>query len=215
MKAIVFANGELHDLPAALALTTEADLLIAADGGARHCQRLGITPDLIIGDLDSLTAEERRIWEQAGVRIIKYPADKDETDLELALLHALETGCTEALVLGGLGKRWDQTLANLLLPSYANLAGLVISFWDAGTWFYLISDQQTIRAPKGTTISLLPIGGDAHGITTTGLTYPLENETLYTGVTRGVSNALLGEQATITLTSGRLLCIILPTSNLT
>ena len=215
MQAIIFANGELTEQTTAATLAAGGDLLLAADGGARHCQQLGITPDKIIGDLDSLTAEERHRWEAAGVEIIIHPPNKDETDLELALLHALELGCTQALVLGALGKRWDQTLANLLLPGYAKLAGLAISFWDAGTWFYLIADHHTIQAAKGTTISLLPLGGNVHGVTTAGLAYPLNNETLYRGATRGVSNEMLNEQASITLTAGLLLCIVQPSESTT
>jgi len=208
MRAVIFANGVLNDPQAANKLIQHADLLIAADGGAKHCQALGITPKILIGDLDSQTEEEVEAWEKAGVEVIRHNPRKDETDLELALLYAKETGADEALVLGGLGSRWDMTIANLLLPAYQNLKGMQVVFWDAGQWLYLVSDRTEISGQPGQTVSLIPIGGDAREVTAQGLEWPLEDETLVFGATRGVSNVLVGETATVSLKEGLLLCVI-------
>ncbi len=211
MRAIVFANGILEDPQGAKSLLREEDVLIAADGGADHCRTLGITPDVIIGDMDSLSEEDQRVWAEKDVPFLRHSRRKDETDLELALLHASDLHADEILVLGALGGRWDQTFANLLLPLYHRLAGLEVAFWHAGTWIYVIGHSRTIRGRAGQTVSLIPLGGDAMGVSTTGLEWPLTNETLYLGGSRGVSNLLLDESAQITVEVGTLLCFIFDT----
>jgi thiamine pyrophosphokinase len=208
MRAIVFANGNLDDPQGAKTLIAPDDVIIAADGGAAHCRTLGVTPDVIIGDMDSLSEEDQQYWAAQDVPFIRHDRRKDETDLELALLYARDLCVNEALVLGALGGRWDQTFANLLLPVYHRLVGLDVTFWHTGTWIYVIGQSRTIRGKTGQTVSLIPVGGDASSVTTTGLEWPLTNETLYLGGSRGVSNLLLGESAQINVEEGTLLCFI-------
>jgi thiamine pyrophosphokinase len=208
LRAVIFANGELDDRERARSLIKPDDLLVAADGGAHHCLAMGLTPHLVVGDLDSLTEQEITEMTQAGAQIKRYEMRKDATDLELAFFHAQEAGANEALVLGGLGRRWDQTLANLLLPVYHRLSGLAITYWDNGQWLYLVDDRREIVGRKGTRVSLIPLKGDALGVTTQGLDYPLMDETLVFGATRGISNVMLGEQAVVSLRQGVLLCVV-------
>lgn len=208
MRAVIFANGELNDLETARALLEPGDTIIAADGGAHHCAALGITPSLLVGDFDSLTGQEVADWQQKGAQLIRHDERKDETDLELALLLAQGLDREEALVLGGLGGRWDQTFANLLLPAYEKLDGLNVTFWHNGLWIYLVRDRREVRDKAGQMLSLLPVGGDAVGVTTEGLEYPLHDATLKFGGTRGVSNVLLGERAAVSVKSGLLLCFV-------
>jgi thiamine pyrophosphokinase len=208
MRAVLFANGKLDNPEAARALLRPDDTIIAADGGAAHCRTLGITPALIIGDLDSLSAADQTHWESRGVQFIQHDRRKDETDLELALLYAQGLDREEALVLGGLGGRWDQTFANIHLPAYSSLENLPVTFWHDGLWIYLVRDTRNIHGHAGQTVSLIPVGGDVHGVTTTGLEYPLKGETLLFGATRGVSNVLLGETATVQIGDGMLLCFV-------
>ena len=211
MRAIVFANGILEDPQGAKALIDPNDVIIAADGGAIHCSTLGVTPDVIIGDMDSLSEEDQQYWAGKHVPFIRHSRRKDETDLELALLHARDLPAGEILVLGALGGRWDQTFANLMLPLYHRLAGLEVAFWHEGTWITVITHSRTIKGKAGQTVSLIPLGGNALGVSTTGLEWPLNNETLYLGGSRGVSNVLLGESAQITVEQGTLLCFIFDT----
>ena len=208
MRAVVFANGTIEDLESARALLRPDDILIAADGGALHCREMGIVPALIVGDLDSLPEEEQRYWTEKGVQFIRHDRRKDETDLELALLYAQGLDRDETLVLGALGGRWDQSFANILLPSYHLLEAQDVTFWHEDTWIYLIREQRTIRGQPGQTVSLIPVGGSAHGVSTEGLEWPLENETLLMGASRGVSNVLLGETAMIRVYNGLLLCFV-------
>ncbi|HEX9029944.1 MAG TPA: thiamine diphosphokinase [Anaerolineales bacterium] len=208
MRAVVFANGSLTR---PVEPVRSSDLVIAADGGARHCRELGIVPQVIIGDLDSVSAADLAELEAAGSQVIRYPVRKDYTDLELALRYALEQKVDEVLVLAALGARWDQTLANLLLPAAKELSPVRISLIDGQQEMLWArgAGQLELRGSPGDTVSLIPLGGDAVGITTAGLEYPLYTETLFFGSTRGISNILLGEAASVSLESGLLLCVII------
>ncbi|MBN2007178.1 MAG: thiamine diphosphokinase [Anaerolineae bacterium] len=212
MRMIIFANGIMRD-PAATAKRwiRPGDLIVAADGGMQHVLSAGLIPDHVIGDLDSAPPELRTQVESQGTHFHVYPPTKDETDLELALLWAAETvrsapDAGEIVVLGALGGRPDQELANLLLLALPQLTGLgVIVADDPWTVCLLRSDEtRQWQGHPGDVLSLIPLGGPAEGVTTTGLAYPLRNETLWFGPARGVSNVFVGETATVTLNEGLL-----------
>ncbi|MDD2696480.1 MAG: thiamine diphosphokinase [Anaerolineales bacterium] len=221
MRAVIFANGLLSHPEAARQAIRPDDLLIAADGGLRHCQHLGLTPSILIGDFDSLDEGQVSAMRRAAVRIIRHPARKDSTDLELAVRHAKSLGATDILVLAGLGARWDQTLANLLLPAAADLDGVRLHLQDGPQEMHLLrGDPQgtplevqgstlEIHGAVGDTVSLIPLGGDASGITTHGLEYPLRDERLAFASSRGISNTLLASPATVSLKEGLLMCIVI------
>ena len=208
MRAIIFANGSIHDHDSARALIQPEDTLIAADGGAMHCRRLGVQPDTIVGDLDSLPPAEVDYWRGKGVDFKRFDHRKDETDLELALLLAQDLEMDEAVVLGAFGNRWDHTFANVFLSAYHNLGHLNVTFWHDGMWLYLVRQTRQIHGQPGQIVSLLPLKGDAHGVSTEGLDYPLDDETLIFGASRGVSNVLLGQTAMVSLREGMLLCFV-------
>ena len=205
MRCVIFANGWLKHTP----ILHPGDLIIAADGGARHCLKLGLRPAIVIGDLDSLGEEDLAALKAVGAEIIQYSTRKDYTDLELALRHAQSLGADEILVLGALGKRWDQTVANLLLP--AALAPMPIRLVDGNQEIRMLRGGESleVQGRPGDTFSLIPLAGDARGVTTQDLEYPLNQEDLAFGSTRGVSNLLLAGQATISLREGLLLCILI------
>ncbi|MDY0020690.1 MAG: thiamine diphosphokinase [Anaerolineae bacterium] len=213
MRIILFANGMLAD-PAAEAArwVRPGDLVIAADGGTRHVLNAGLIPAHIIGDLDSFPPESRSALETAGTVFHPYPPAKDETDLELALLWAagLPQEDIEAIVvLGALGGRPDQELANLLLLALPSLRGIPVLLADGDWEISVIRGGETvyIRGKTGDTLSLIPLGGDAQGVTTEGLTYPLRSETLHFGQARGVSNVLEDEEATVHVEEGMVWCL--------
>lgn len=208
MRAVIFANGELHYPEHVRALLRPDDALIAADGGARHCMALALSPAVVIGDFDSLSEAELAALQSNGAEIIRHPSNKDETDLELALLHAKQIGATEVVVLAALGARWDQTLANILLLTHPKLSSMHIELVEGRQRIYAIKAQGVIRAQPGDIVSLIPVGGDASGVITDGLKFPLNNETLYFGTTRGISNVLLNSQARVEVKHGVLLCVV-------
>lgn len=206
-RALIFANGQIIDDAAASALLRPGDLWIAADGGARHLTRLGHTPHVVIGDMDSLTVDELAQLQASGARIERYPAEKDATDLELALVYALDAGCTILRVVGGLGNRIDQTLANIALLGLPELVNCDARLDDGREEVFLIRSRATLRGATRDTVSLIPFGSPAEGVTTRGLRYPLNAETLLPERSRGVSNEMLANEAVITLEKGTLICI--------
>jgi thiamine pyrophosphokinase len=208
VRAIIFANGEFPDPQAASALTRPGDLVIAADGGTRHAAAAGVAPHVVIGDLDSLPAETLSELKTAGAQIVRFSPRKDETDLELALLYAAREGATEIVVLGALGGRLDQTIANVLLLALPGVEGIDVRIVEDAQEAFLVRDEAVIEGSSGDTVSLIPLGGDAEGVTTTGLEWPLDEDTLRFGAARGVSNVLTREQARVRVRRGSLLCVV-------
>jgi thiamine pyrophosphokinase len=202
---VIFANGNLHQ-PVKL---QNNDLIIAADGGARHCLDHNIAPEIVIGDLDSLDEEDLATLETAGAEIIQHPTRKDHTDLELALTYAQERQVEEILILAALGARWDQTITNLLMPTAFQPARIKLVDGPQEMLFLHAGQQLEITGKPGDTVSLIPLGGDAHGVTTHNLEYPLNGECLHFASSRGVSNVLLSEKAAIHLEQGSLLCVVI------
>ncbi|MEN6409090.1 MAG: thiamine diphosphokinase [Anaerolineaceae bacterium] len=206
-RAVIFVNGDLPNPAAVEHLLQNDDLIIAADGGLRHLRALGRLPHMLIGDLDSVNPGDLSALQTAGVRILKYPPAKDETDLELAMNAALESGADHILLVGALGGRLDQTLGNLFLLSDPRFAALDVRLEDGQVEAFLIRNQTDVTGEPGDTVSLLPLGAPAEGVTTDGLQYPLRDETLYPYRTRGISNVLCGSRARVSLRSGLLLCV--------
>ena len=184
-----------------------ADLVIAADGGARHLLSANRLPDLVVGDFDSLEPHLLGLLEQDGVRIERHPVHKDETDLELALLRAVEMGAHEITILGALGGRPDQHLANLQLLTHPALRGRAVRLIDERWHIIVIHDEATLHGAAGDIVSLLPMTERVEGIRTQGLYYPLNHEALALGPARGVSNKLLDTTATIHIRTGILLAM--------
>lgn len=217
MRAVIFANGDLRR-PAVIRRSLRPnDWIIAADGGARLCRRLGLSPELLIGDFDSLNDAARWRLEAAGTSTARYPEAKDQTDLELALLHAVAHGAEDILVVGALGDRWDHSLASFALALAPGLASATLTFDDGTTWVGFLRAGDTLRLPgqPGDLVSLIPLGGDAEGITTQGLRFPLNREALPFGSTRGVSNVIEAAQAVVSLRSGRLVAVLTRSSPFT
>jgi thiamine pyrophosphokinase len=213
-RALIFANGDLNPGPAvqaALACPADETIIIAADGGARLALACDLVPHLVIGDLDSLSPAEVDDLRARGAVIQPFPAEKDETDLELALLAAIRQGASWVRIIGALGGRVDQMLANLLLLAMPGLCGCdVRAVADRQTVWLIGPGDQRLDGNPGDTISLLPLDGDARDVRTVGLAYPLRGETLSFGPARGVSNVIQAAPAHVSFSAGRLLVIHTP-----
>jgi thiamine pyrophosphokinase len=207
MRAIVIANGHVGNSEANRAQTWPHDLVICADGGAQHALALGLTPDVVIGDLDSLDGNLQARLEGEGCQVLIHPTRKDETDLELALRYAVDHGVDEILILGALGGRIDQTLANILLLALPELEGIKTRIVAGDQEVFLIRGQALIEGQVGDIVSLLSIASDVTGITTEGLEYPLQLGTLKLGPALGVSNVLTAPVARVQVERGLLLCV--------
>jgi len=210
LRAVIIASGWLNEPEHAKNMLSPTDVLIAADGGAEHFRALDLWPHILVGDLDSITGPTLAALEAAGVEIQRYDPRKDYTDLELALRLAQERGANQVLVFGAVGSRWDQTIASLLLPAADDLRGLDVRLVDGYQELRLLHEGEhlDVQGQPGDTVSLIPLSAAALGITTHGLEYPLTDESLLLGSTRGVSNVLLEVPARISLRQGLLLCVI-------
>lgn len=208
MRAVIFVNGEFHEPQRVRELLHPEDYIIAVNGGTRHALSLGVVPQAIIGDLDSFAPEELACISPDKTIILRFPARKDETDLELGLRHALEKNADEILLLAALGGRLDQSIANILLLTLPELYGIDVKILEGRQTAFLIRDYAEITGQPGDIVSILPIGGDAIGVANHGLEWPLHDATLPLGSTRGVSNVMLKECASISVQTGTLLCVV-------
>jgi len=180
-------------------------VVIAADGGVDRARALGLHVDLAIGDFDSVTAEGLASAKATGARVERHPAAKDATDLELALDAAIALAPARILVVGSDGGRLDHLLGSLLLLSGERYAGAEVDAVLGATSIAVVRGMRRLAGTPGDLVSLLPLHGDAEGVTTEGLDYPLRNETLPAGTTRGVSNVFTGSRASVAVERG---CVI-------
>jgi thiamine pyrophosphokinase len=205
VSALVFAGGDPPD-PAELLAGVE--FVVAADSGLEHAQALGVEVDVVVGDLDSVNPAALDVAIAAGAIVETHPAEKDATDLELAIDAALARGATRVRVLGAHGGRVDHYLANVLLLASPRFAPASIDARLGDAHVTVIRDRADLVGEPGGLCTLLPIGGPAVGVTTNGLRYPLRRERLEPGSTRGVSNQFLAPQAAVSLDAGVLLAIV-------
>jgi thiamine pyrophosphokinase len=194
------------------------DFVVCADGGLNHAARLGLDPQVIIGDFDSAEPGPLAAALAAPDRytVARYQHEtKLETDTELAVLAALDRGATRLILTGALGGRWDHSLANVLLLAHPRLAGQDVRIVTADTELRLLRGPATLALDGwvGDTVSLLAFSPVAEGITTTGLHYPLAAEPLHLGLGRGISNVLAAPPAAVTLAGGDLLVVVTHVGN--
>lgn len=184
--------------------------VIAADSGLDQAIALGIDVDLIVGDLDSVTAGALHDAEQRGVTVERHPVDKDAIDTELAIDAALVRGFDHLVFVGSATGRLDQLLAGALLVCSPRLATRRVEAWIGDAYLTPVhaAEPVVLERAVGTTVSLLPVSGDAIGVTTTGLRFPLENELLPSATTRGVSNVFATPTATVSLRAGLLIVVV-------
>jgi thiamine pyrophosphokinase len=208
MHAVIFVGGTIRPGSAVTAAIAAADLIIAADRGAENAQAYGCLPAFIVGDFDSLHAPLLQTMQAQGSQVRRVAAEKDETDSELALQLAIEQGADTITILGGSGgARFDHTLANVFLLATCDHAKVRMVDGPAQCCCIRGPDSLQLAGQAGDLISLFPLYGDALGVTTQHLYYPLHHETLFCGKPRGVSNVFTQEQALISLDQGILLVI--------
>lgn len=206
-KAVVVANGTLSDLTPFQQLLTQADIVVAADGGARALLDAGQDFDAILGDFDSLDVEAADAWRRRGGAAIAFPVGKDETDLELALQYVLDAGASRIAILGALGGRLDHELANLLLLASPRLANVDAQIIDRQVRVRAVRGRAVIDGLSGDLLSLLPVTERIEGVRTGGLSYALSGDTLLLGPSRGVSNVFVEPRAFVEVRSGVLLAV--------
>lgn len=208
-RAVIFINGNRPSKELVFEVIKTTDTIICADGGAKHAIACGFTPHTIIGDLDSLPQELQKKLRRLPIEWVTFSTEKDFTDSELSLKHAIEKGFREIVVFGLFGNRMDHVMANIthfsrLVSENRNLSILVV---EKGQTLYFVRKKLILSGKKGQTVSLLSLDGDAKGVSTKGLKWKLNNETLHFGEPRGVSNEFTGTKATVTVANGVLLVV--------
>jgi len=206
MRAVVVAHGEV--LPSDRAVIGEKDFVVAADGGVFALERWKLVPHLVVGDMDSLGDAGVERMARQGIPVAKFPATKDESDLELAVTQAIAAGATEIVLLGALGgERLDHEAANLLLLADPGYDGIRLEARRGALRIRALRGRGSLAldGPLGSVVTLLPVGGDAEGVRTEGLRFPLDGETLYLGRTRGLSNEISEAPARVSLQKGTVL----------
>ncbi len=186
------------------------EVLIAADSGLDRAMAAGLDIDVAIGDFDSASALNYLAAEKAGVELVRHPPHKDETDLELAMLRAIEAEPDRIVVVALDGGRLDHFLASLLLLGDDRFAAADVDAELGQARLSVVRDRRTITGSIGDVVTLLPMHGPALGVRTSGLEYPLRGETLAAGSPRGVSNVLVSPLAVVEVDAGVVMAIVTP-----
>lgn len=206
-KAVIFLNGDKTDVSRAKKLIDKNTLVIGCDGGTQHAINLGLTPHVILGDMDSISGKLKKELEDKKVKLIQFPTKKDNTDAELTLMYAIKQGCNEIILTGILGTRIDHLLTTIHMLANPKFKNIQICIIEGDQEMHVVRKKIKLTGKKGDIISLIPLNGDAIGITTKNLAYSLQSEILLSYNTRGVSNIMTKNVAEISLKKGVLLII--------
>ena len=205
MKAVLFAGAAITDYSFSEKYLQNADWIICCDGGMHHAKALGITPDYIVGDFDSVRPEVLEEYRNMGISIRQFPTHKNETDMQLGMLLALELGATELVLIGGIGDRFDHTLANAHLLLYLLKKGVRGILVNEKNRVELIDKEVTLHGQAGDLVSTIPLSMLVEGVTLEGLEYPLVDYDLaLDDKLVAVSNVMTGTEAKVKIRKGYL-----------
>ncbi|PUU94119.1 MULTISPECIES: thiamine diphosphokinase [Halanaerobium] len=210
-KALLVLNGEfdLNKKKLELIIKKEGiDFIIAVDGGSNKLKKLELLPDLIIGDLDSITEENKNHFRKEKVEIIKHPVEKDQTDSEIAVDYCKENDFEQLYLTAALGGRIDQQLANLNLLEYIYEIDLEAKIISDKIEIAIIDQKKKFLAKEGYRLSLIPQSSTVRGLSIKGCKYNLTNQDIFRSQSRGISNLIESEQAEVRLKSGLLIYVL-------
>jgi thiamine pyrophosphokinase len=205
-EIVVIGGGGPPSRAAADALPSGATV-IAADSGLDHARALGLDVAVAVGDMDSVDPTTLDAATRAGTRIDRHPEAKDATDLELAVDEALSRRPRRLVVVTGAGDRLDHTLAVALLLAAPRLAAVTVEGWIGPARLTVVRQRGTLHGRPGDLVTLLAVHGPAIGVTTHGLLYPLDDEDLDPGSSRGVSNEMTAPEATVQVRAGAVVAV--------
>ena len=205
VTVVVVAGGD-PPTPEEIARLPAEPVVIAADAGLDHAQAAGLKAAVAVGDMDSVSPEALAAAEQAGTRIERHPADKDQTDLELALELAARLA-DRVIVIGAGGGRLDHLIGNLTILGSPQWSGVHIEAWLANAQAVVVHHHRILDVEPGATVSLFALGAPAR-VTTTGLAWPLHDELLDPLASRGVSNRATASSPELSVHEGVVLAVI-------
>ncbi len=211
MIALLICNGSIADYAYIKEQVKEAGFVICCDGGLKHAEELGLTPDVAIGDFDSAPKVLIDKYKSAGVPFLTFQTKKDLTDSELGVNYALERsyekGISEVVIIGGTGTRLDHTLANVHLLLVLLKNNMPARLLDEHNSVRLTDSRLIISGEKDKVVSFIPLTEEVSGVYTKGLEYALFGDTLTIGQTRSICNVMTGSEAEVKIESGLLLVI--------
>lgn len=209
MNICIILNGEIKDYKATKKIVNNNyDYIICADGGSNHAYKMEIIPDYIIGDLDSSNDNVIEYFRGCDVIFEKFPSKKNETDTELCIYLANKLGATKIDFIGALGGRVDHMLANVSLLYYVRNMNIIPRILTEREEMYVaINEEVIIKGKVKDTLSVIPLGGDANGVTLSGFEYPLDNYNMKYGLPLGISNIMLEDKCSIKVNKGSLLIV--------
>ncbi|MEL7564497.1 MAG: thiamine diphosphokinase [Dehalobacterium sp.] len=205
-RCIIIANGDINDYSWHKSQVQETDFIVCADGGTRHAVSMGIVPNVVLGDFDSLSPEVKRVLADTRCEFYEHPEEKDMTDTELALRYSLKKNPEEIILMGSLGTRFDHSLANIFLLSDVS-AHIRIKVINEQNEIMVLKEKLYLQGSPGDIVSIIPLSKELTGVSTRGLKFMLRNETLLLGTSRGVSNEMAGSEAMVEIKEGVALVI--------
>ena len=211
MTALVIGAAKISDYEFIKKYLEKDHIVIACDGGLEHTKNMGIEPDYIMGDFDSVNSEVFDFYKKNRNDIIKYPVKKDMTDMEIGFNFAVEKNADTVIIIGGIGSRLDHTLANCNLLFKAKQLGIKCIIENENNRVMLCGGENAeavIEGKKGDTVSLVPLGEDVFGISLENMEYPLENYDLEVFSSRCISNVMKGDRAKVKIKKGNLFIIV-------
>jgi len=207
VEIIIVANGTIDNLEFLEKILLKSDYIICADGAASFLSALNICPDLLVGDLDSISSSDLKWIRNKNVKIKRFSSNKDMTDTELAIEFACDLNPTLITIAGALGLRWDHSLANIMLLNKILKKGIMGKIVDKSTEIIIVDREIELVGNIGDTITLIPLSNEAKKVTLEGLKYPWGGETISFGSTLGISNVFAAEHIKITVGEGMLLVV--------
>lgn len=208
MKTLILTGGEWPCDERVQSLVYGCDSVLCCDGAAGHARRLGIQPDVLIGDMDSIMEHDRAYMSDMGVQEICLPSEKDQTDTQAACRLAIRQGANDAIIIGGLGNRTDHSLGNIHCLWMLHDAGVAARICAGDEEARIITDTCSLGRYVTRTFSLIPLLPDTVVFSMTGVKYPLDRVPLMFGSTLGISNIVLSDRAQLTVHPGAALLII-------
>ncbi|MGE5329051.1 MAG: thiamine diphosphokinase [Deltaproteobacteria bacterium] len=207
MRTIIISNGTIEDYDAVTEIIKPDDYIICADGGALHARKLGIVPNVLIGDGDSIDQETLKYYESKGVTILSYPKEKDQTDTQLAVEYAYQQGSKEMVLFGCIGTRFDHTFGNVAMLIWLMKRGVRGVIVNKHNEVHVIDRYIVLEGKPGDRLSLLPITPKINGIFTTGLKYALQDGELVYDQPMGISNEFIANEAQVVIRDGMLMVV--------
>lgn len=207
MKIVVLGSGTLLKESIILQIAKDAKYIICADGGVKHLFEYGLTPDIVVGDLDSISSKNLEIIKEKGIKIIEFPTNKDYTDLELALEQAALLGAKEVVIGGVIGTRLDHTMGNILILNKMNKENIKATIVDNNNEISLLDESEAVFDNTHKYISIIPVSNEGAVVSTEGFKYEVSNRKFEYSSLLGVSNEILGKRGKIKIHKGTCLII--------